>query len=78
MKKIENIKISTEDSSHYNDADNEFQRVSARATEIARDLANTRGSVATPCYMEKAMKDIAEADSNDKVLELCVLDADQL
>ena len=25
-----------------------FQRISAESTEIARDLANTRGSTATP------------------------------
>lgn len=33
---------------------------SAKATELARNLANTRGSVATPDYMEEQARKIAE------------------
>jgi len=38
--------------------DYKFWVESARATELARDLANTRGSVATPEYMEEQAKKV--------------------
>ena len=49
--------------------------LSAEATLIARDYANIRGSVATPGFMEDAVKSIVK---DHKVKELRVLDSDEL
>lgn len=49
------------------------KRFSAQATELARNLANLRGSTATPEYMEKAMVDVATG--HGKVKEIRVLDS---
>jgi len=75
-KKIDNINIVTEDKEAYESEHNKFQRVSAQATELARDLANTRGSVATPCFMEDAIRKLV--GNHDKVKELRVVDEKQL
>lgn len=53
-KKIENYSLSHPSLKELEaSADYKFWLASAKATEIARDLANTRGSVATPDYMEE-------------------------
>lgn len=70
-KRVENYSITTEDPSLICNETVNFERVSAHATETARNLANTRGSIATPCYMEQAMHDIVKG--HDKVKEVRVL-----
>lgn len=60
----------------YDSDANRFQRVCADATVTARNLANTRGSVGTPEYMENEFIKIAKG--HPKVKEVRALDADQL
>ena len=55
---------------------NDFWRVASKATVTARNLANTRGSVATPCFMEDAIRKMVDSHPNKaNVKELRVLDA---
>jgi len=75
-KAIENIRITVEDAGVMASQASNFQNVSAKATILARDLANARGSVGTPCYMEEKMVKVAEGHPNVK--EIRVLDAQQL
>jgi leucyl aminopeptidase len=78
-KRIESIRVHTEKQEVHDSKANNFWRVSSKATETARNLANTRGSVATPCFMEDAIKKMVSSHPNkDKVKELRVLDAKQL
>lgn len=51
-KKFDSVSIKSESTDVYSDSDVKFWLVSADATAYARDLANTRGSVADPDYME--------------------------
>ena len=53
MKKIGSYKINVENGSVLETEEAKFERASALATEMTRDLCNTRGSVATPEWMEK-------------------------
>ena len=47
-----------------------FWTTSAKATAYARDLTNTRGSVATPDYMEEEVrKEIEEIDKKCQEME---------
>jgi len=71
-KRVDNISIKVE---NQEEAD-VFQTISARATILARDLANARGSVGTPCYMEEKMTAVAKGQPGVK--EIRVLDAQQL
>jgi leucyl aminopeptidase len=48
-----------------------FQQVCANATILARNLANARGSVGHPQYMEDAMKKVVEGQD---IKELRILD----
>ena len=71
-KHIENIQITTkgEDDAH------KFQQVCADATILARNLANTRGSVGTPDYMQEQIENLLSRFSTK--VEYKVLDAAQL
>lgn len=51
-KKIDSYAILCEKDDALKTADAEFWRVQAKSTEYARVLCNTRGSVATPTWME--------------------------
>ena len=74
LKHIENIKITVEQEAEiYNSESSNFQRVSARASILARNLANTRGSVGTPCFMEEKMVAVAKGQKNVK--EIRILDS---
>jgi len=53
-----------------------FWQVSAASTELARNLANARGSHGTPEWMEQQMHDVVKGQKGVK--EVRVLDADQL
>lgn len=73
-KKIDNLQITVKaEEEVYNSKSSIFQRASAKATTLARDLANARGSVGTPCYMEEKMVAVAKGHKNVK--EIRVLDA---
>ena len=76
-KHIENITLTVENHDEiYNSDSSVFQRASAGASILARDLANTRGSVGTPCFMEEKMVGVAKG--HDLVKEIRILDAQQL
>lgn len=66
--------MTVEDKDIYESSDNIFQRACAGATTYARDLANTRGSVATPAFMEEAIRKLVKGHKNVK--ELRVVDSD--
>ena len=52
---------------------------SAKATVLARNLANTRGSVATPDYMEEQVRKIlSETKNKDAVKDVRVITGDKL
>lgn len=51
-KVIKKVSIKSEKSDVLHDPETKFWLASAKATAYARDLTNTRGSVATPDYME--------------------------
>ena len=74
-KKVENITISTEKSEN---SPCEFWKASALSTELARNLANTRGSVATPGWMEEQIHSLLAEYKDPKVKEVRVLDHLQL
>mmetsp|Transcript_9301 Transcript_9301/g.15672 ORF Transcript_9301/g.15672 Transcript_9301/m.15672 type:complete len:256 (+) Transcript_9301:346-1113(+) len=76
-KKVDNFVVSTENTSVVEDQDYKFQQASARATEFARNLANARGSVATPEWMEHQIMDLLKKHEG-KVGEVRVLQADEL
>ena len=52
-KSIKNFDIVSEDGSFKNEEDYKMWTVSAKATLLARNIANTRGSIANPDYMEE-------------------------
>jgi len=78
-KKIDTIEISHEQELSTLDS---FlhQKVSAEATCFARDMANTRGSVATPQWMEERVTELLEKSDATKthVKEVRILRASQL
>lgn len=49
----------------------------AEATVFARDLANVRGSVATPCYMEQKVTELCDQHKN-LIKEVRVVQGQQL
>ena len=51
-KKIDSYSISCEKDEALKTEDTEFWRICAKSTELARNLANARGSVGTPERME--------------------------
>lgn len=48
------------------EADYQFWETCAKVTSLARNLANTRGSVATPEYMEQQVWDIVKGSGLEK------------
>jgi len=50
------------------------QKSAAEATEFARNLANTRGSVADPEFMEQKIRELVDGHT-DVVKEIRVLDS---
>jgi len=61
--------------SHEHGTDNENmskQQIMAHATVFARNLANERGSVATPCYMEEKVRALCD-ENKDLVKEMRVV-----
>jgi leucyl aminopeptidase len=75
-KRIDELKLVVEDSGVLASEANTFERVCAGATILARDLANTRGSVGTPCFMEEEVMKVAKGKKGVK--EIRVLDAAKL
>ena len=55
-----------------------FGKASAEATIFARDLSNTRGSEATPCWMEAQIQNMLGEKSSDKVREVRVIKGQEL
>jgi len=56
-----------------NTEDYAFSLRSAEATIFARNLANTRGSEATPCWMEAQVKQLLADKPCDKISEVRVI-----
>lgn len=57
-KVISKVQIKTSATDVLSNEDSKFWVASARATALARDLTNTRGSEATPDYMEEQVRKI--------------------
>jgi leucyl aminopeptidase len=76
-KKIENISITAEKGALVETDKFNFHRVTAKATETARNLANCRGSIATPAWMEDQIRELVKKHEG-KIKELRVLDSQQL
>ena len=55
-KVISKVVIKNSSQSVLEDAEHKFWTASAKATAYARDLTNTRGSIATPDYMEEQVR----------------------
>lgn len=75
-KKIDSYSIECEKGDALQTEKAKFWRVCAQSTEYARFLANTRGSVGTPEWMEDRIKEIVK--DNASVKEVRVLNSDQL
>ena len=64
-KVISKVSITTSNQrSVLDDPSNQFWVASAKATKYARDLTNTRGSIATPDYMEDQVRKLIEGKPN--------------
>ena len=50
-----------------------FNRASAEATIFARDMANTRGSEATPDWMENRVREMLAEKDSDLVKDVRVI-----
>lgn len=77
LKVIQNVDISNSSKQGYkDDFDYKFWVTSAKATKYARDLTNTRGTVATPEYMEERVRELIAGNANIK--DFRVIKGDQL
>ena len=65
-KVISKVEIQTSTSDILTDADAKFWVASAKATAYARDLTNTRGSEATPDYMEEQVRKLIAGEPSIK------------
>ena len=74
-KAIGEIEYEVEEAGTLDSNEVKFQKTCADATVLARNLANTRGSVADPAYMEEQIRELV-AGSDKCTLE--VLDGAQL
>ena len=45
---------------------------------FARDLANTRGSTATPCWMEARVREMLESKASDAIRDIRVIRGQEL
>ena len=55
-----------------------FNKASAEATIFARNLANTRGSEATPCWMEARVSELLAAKASDAVKDVRIIRGQEL
>jgi leucyl aminopeptidase len=69
-KVIKNVSMKSGSTSVLDDADAKFWVASAKATAYARDLTNTRGSVATPDYMEEEVRKLVAGKPHIKELRV--------
>ena len=71
-KVIDSISLSHESEAEKS-SDFKKQEVFARATVFARNLANIRGSTATPCFMEQRVKELCDKNPNSGIKEVRVI-----